>query len=239
MSIRQLEANMIKALYTASSGLVAQSTKQDVIAHNIANAGTTGFKKMRVVSASFAHVLRQGIESFGDRDPKMDKSTPARFVTCGVQSVTDNTPGAMRPTGNPLDTAIEGPGAFEVRYPYGNSTTRAGAFKIDSDGELATLDGGKVLGQNGPIHLPEGKVEIGEDGSISVDGNQVDSINITGADPGKTRLLQGSLEASNVNIVTEMVEMITNVRAFEANQKIVSSVDDTLNKLINEAGRVV
>jgi len=94
------------------------------------------------------------------------------------------------------------------------------------------------MGQNGPITMPDGKWDVGRDGAINVDGSVVDTIKISGAEPGKTQLLQGHLENSNVNVVSEMVEMITNMRSFEANQKVLSSVDSTLDKLINEVGKV-
>jgi flagellar basal-body rod protein FlgG len=85
--------------------------------------------------------------------------------------------------------------------------------------------------------MPMGKWSVSENGSIVSDGSEVDQIKITGASQS-TRIIQGSLEGSNVNVIREMADMITNLRSYEANQKVVASIDNTLDKIINEVGRV-
>ncbi len=228
---------MIRALYTASSGLVAQSIKQDVTAHNIANAQSAGFQRRRVACASFSEALANQSRTILDRERPAYPNSPARCSIVKVFEDIDTGPGAIVHTGNQFNIAISGPGAFEVDMDGTTATTRAGTFTPGADGCLYTADGAKVLGQNGPIKIPDGKWSIADDGSVMVDGNAVDKIRLSRAVPDKTRLMQGHLEQSNVNIVTEMVEMIANVRSFEANQRVVSSVDATLDKLINEAGK--
>ncbi|MCE5197851.1 MAG: flagellar hook-basal body protein [Armatimonadota bacterium] len=230
---------MIRAFYTASSGLVAQSLKQDVIANNIANAQTPGFKRQKLVAASFAQELENQMSGTAlSTKPPYPNSSVAP-VTVQVEESLDPTQGPIKQTGNQLDFAIDGPGAFEVQSGSGTTYTRAGNFRLDADGELATADGEKVLGDSGPIRIPEGTWEVAADGTITSNGSAVGKIKIVGArDDGSTSLLQGSIEGANVNIVREMVDMITNVRAFEANQKVISSVDGTLDKLINSAGNV-
>jgi flagellar basal-body rod protein FlgF len=229
---------MIRALYTAASGLVAQSAKQDIIANNIANAQTPGFKRLRTSTVSFADELGQmsGILA-RDGDTRYPKvaSPGARIETTDKL---DESAGPVQVTGNDYDVAIEGPGEFEVAGSDGKRYTRAGNFHIGPGDELVAADGAKVQGNSGAIRIPKGKLEIKEDGAVVVDGTQIDQIKLSGAKQGETRLRQGQLEGSNVNAVSEMVEMIANMRAFEANQKVVQNVDHSLEKMINEGGKV-
>jgi len=109
---------------------------------------------------------------------------------------------------------------------------------VDSAGELATSEGTKVLGQNGTIKMPDGEWEIDSNGNIVSDGAVIDTIKITGGVEGKTKVLQGHLETGNVSIVKEMASMITNFRAFEAAQKAIQLSDESLDKLVNEVGRI-
>jgi flagellar basal-body rod protein FlgF len=228
---------MIRALYTASSGMVAQTLKQDVIANNIANAQTAGFRRERVTQSAFAQALEESTRAMAPT--KVEYPTPqARACLVGALEATDDSQGPIRNTGNNLDFAIEGPGAFEVSTPNGGRHTRCGSFRLNANRELCTAEGWTVLGQSGPVQVPKGEWEVTPDGKVMADGRLVDSIKIAGADSARTRLLQGCLEDSNVQIVSEMVAMITNMRSFEANQKMIQSVDHSLDKLINDVGRV-
>lgn len=229
---------MIRALYTAASGLVAQSVKQDVIANNIANAQTAGFKRQRVVSESFSQALENQNKMLNTKDRPNYPDSMVQSMSVSASGDLDPSEGPIRQTGNKLDFAISGPGEFEISTPNGILQTRNGTFRVNASGELCAADGGKVLGQSGPIRIPQGEWSITSDGSVISNGSVVDQIKIVGAQPGKTELLQGSLEEANVNAVREMVDMITNMRSYEANQKVVQSIDRTLDKLINEAGRV-
>lgn len=230
---------MIKALYTASSGMVAQSTRQDVIANNIANAQTPGFKRERVVSVSFRQTLDATTAALSASSRPPYPNSPIQSTLVNVEQANDNSDGALRSTGLPLQFAIEGTGTFEVGSGASARQTRNGSFIVDADGEMATPDGDKVQGQSGAIRMPQGEWSVTADGTIvDARGNQIDKIKINGADTTKTRVMQGYLEDSNVNIVREMVDMITNMRSYEANQKVLASVDGTLDKLINEAGKV-
>lgn len=232
---------MIRALYSAASGMVAQTTKQDVIANNIANAQTPGFKRLRVVNTSFAEALGNAAPVVVAENTARsgNPSLQAQAVTVWSETACDTLDGPIISTGNLLNFAIQGPGAFEVGPAGASRQTRNGSFIIDKDGELANSDGEKLQGASGPIKMPTGKWSIADDGAVRNEkGEVVDRIKIAGAEQGKTRLVQGCLEQSNVNIVREMVDMIVNLRAFEANQKVVQSVDQTLDKLINEAGKV-
>lgn len=229
---------MIRAFYTASSGLVAQSAKQDIIANNIANSNTPGFKRVRPIASSFAQTLEGSLANVKNGLRPAYPESQARSQIAGIQSGIDPTEGTLRNTGNALDFAIGGPGEFEINTPNGIKTTRNGSFQINSKNELCTSEGDLVQGQSGTITIPTDKWMLKPDGSIISNGNLIDKIKIIGGNPEKTMLQQGFVEGSNVNIVSEMVGMITNMRGFEANQKVITSVDQTLEKLINEVGKV-
>jgi len=229
---------MIRALYAASSGLVAQTVKQDVIAHNIANAQTPGFKGQKTIATSFEDELDSQLSGIRlvCRPSYPDSPVSARKVL--MDSAVDNTQGSIRETGLATDLAITGAGAFEFSLNGQTYTSRAGDLTVNGKGELCTLDGAGVMGENGPIKLPEGGWHVGADGTITdTDGSNIAKIKIVGGQPN-TAIRQGCLEEANVNIVSEMVDMIANMRSFEANQKVVQSVDGTLDKLISEVGKV-
>jgi flagellar basal-body rod protein FlgF len=230
---------MIRALYTASRGMVAQTVKQDMIANNIANAQTPGYKAQKAVMSSFAEILasQDALNPSGlERQPYPSASAPSTLTA--AESTSDQSEGMVKVTGNVLDFCIKGPGAFRVQRETEAYYTRGGAFAVDKDNELCTLDGGKVQGERGPIKIPSGKWDLQEDGSIVVDGSTVDRLQIAGYDKASTEVSQGMLEQSNVSIIREMVSMIANMRSYEANQKVIAAVDQSLSKLINEGGKV-
>ena len=136
---------MIRAFYSASSGMVAQSIKQDTIANNIANAQTTGFKRNRIVAASFAQALEQSMVALMDANRPPYPDSPVQPVIVAADSAVDMSEGAIRQTGNMLDLAIDGPGAFEVVSSSGVRQTRGGSFRVDSTRDLCTADGAKVI----------------------------------------------------------------------------------------------
>lgn len=230
---------MIKALYTAASGMVAQSNKQDVIANNIANAQTPGFKGKRVVGTSFSQTLANTAAALSAKSQPPYPASPIQPTLVNAEAADDTSNGLIRPTGNNLQFAIDGAGSFEVGSGDTARQTRNGSFIVDKNGELTTSDGDIVQGKNGAIKLPSGEWSVTNDGSIiDSKGNEIDQIKINDAETGKTHVMQGYLEDSNVSIIREMVDMITNLRSYEANQRVVASVDGTLDKLINEAGKV-
>lgn len=226
---------MIKALYTAASGMVAQSTKQDVIANNIANAQTPGFKRKRVVATSFSEALASTAAAISAKSKPSCPNPQIEQTLVNAEEADDTGNGAIRSTGNSLQFAIDGAGTFEV----GSRQTRNGSFIINQDGELTNSDGEKVQGKTGAIKMPTGEWSVTNDGTIiDAKGNEIDQIKINDAEKGKTSVMQGYLEDSNVSVIREMVDMIANLRSYEANQRVISSVDGTLDKLINEAGKV-
>lgn len=177
--------------------------------------------------------------------------------------VTDYAQGNHIPTNNPLDMAIAGNGFFTVETEAGERYTRDGSFSLDSQGYLVTKDGYKVLGEKGYILINGKDIKINEKGEISSDGEFVDRLRLVDfqnysalmkegnnlyniiseewTDNDKAfagSVKQGYLEDSNVNAVTEMTDMITMLRTYEANQKLIKAHDELLDKAVNEVGRV-
>ncbi len=179
--------------------------------------------------------------------------------------VTDFAPGVLRQTGRPLDVALDGAGFLVVQTPRGERYTRAGALTVDSSGQLVTQRGELVVGDSGPITIRQGKgdLSIGADGSVSVDGKPLGKLKVvqfndaraaltkegdalfmaTGKEPpqnaNNTRVVQGVLELSNVNAVTEMATMMHNSREFDSLQRsITMMMNDIGRKIASEIGRI-
>lgn len=245
---------MIRGIYTSASGMLAETTRADIIANNLANGNTAGYKKDIALSKDFASLLIRRIND-GREAPEIG--------TLGIGAMIDeiatiHTVGSVRPTDNPLDFAIEGKGFFAVETTAGIRYTRNGSFTRSAQGELVTNEGHRVLGRNGAIRLPEGKLSVDETGRMTVDGVEVGQLRVNefanesqlvkeGGSlyraPGNGRaatgrVVQGCLEASNVNIISEMVNMITGYRAYEVNSKTIQTHDQLLDKAVNEVGRV-
>lgn len=256
---------MIRGLYTSASGMMAQYQKMDVITNNLANINTTGYKKDQVITASFAEELTKRLNDTPNGG-FMPKTQNIGRMSLGVQVdeiYTNFVQGSLQETHQPLDLALHGQGFFTVLAQEGNDWveryTRDGAFLLDPEGRMVTTEGHRVVGQQGEIILPEGEITINEKGEIFVEGDYVDQVQLVSFDdlstlqkigdnllqaegsepqPFQGKVFQGFLESSNVNPVREMVEMITALRVYEASQKALQAQDQTLEKIINEAGRV-
>jgi len=247
---------MIRGIYTAASGMVAESTRTDVISNNLANANTAGFKKDVAVEKDFASVLITRIND-GANAPVIGSLGRGVMVD---EVATEHSTGLMRNTGNSFDMAIEGQGFFTVETPQGVRYTRNGTFAKNIQGEVITNEGYRVLGENGPISIQGTKMTVSDDGNIFVDDQPVGKFRIMEFDnkkalvkeggslyslsPGQTGkagtagVRQGFLEMSNVNVVGEMVNLIANYRAYEINGKVVQSHDQLIGKAVNDVGRL-
>ena len=239
---------MLEGIQTSAAGMLPRMTEQEVIANNLANVNTTGYKRDRVV-------FRKTLES------ELGVAASEGSEVFGEEVLVDFSPGPLEKTDRPLDVAIEGSGFFTVETPNGVRYTRAGNFRLDSEGYLVTVDGYRVLGESGPILLTNDKVNINEDGEIWQGGFLVDRLRVTDfsdpralvkeghslfktADPRVTgqpaaeaTIKQGYLEGSNVNPLEEMVEMMVVLRNFEAEQKAIQVQDQTLGTAVNELPR--
>lgn len=236
-------------IYVGLSGAVLTDHNVDMISHNLANVSTPGYKREEIAFRSY--LMDE------DRGPggitKAIYPDSERLVTVGGR-ITDLSPGEITHTGNPLDVAIEGKGFIAVETPAGERYTRSGNLKLDGEGLLQTAEGFPVLSGQGPINLPKGRsIVISQDGGIDVDNARVSSIRMVGLDspvkigqgfysgqvvPTDARILQGSVEGSNVEVFREMVGLIEAVRAYETNQKVIQSFDNIYGRAANDLGRI-
>jgi flagellar basal-body rod protein FlgF len=243
---------VIRGVYIAATGMLAETQRQDVIANNLANATTTGFRRSVTASTPFAQTLLSNMQATG--------APPIGTLSRGAQlegATMLQTQGALRSTGNPLDLALVGSGYFAVDSPAGRRYTRDGSFTLAADGRLVTSMGDAVAGVGGPLRLQRGPaVEVAADGTVSQGGavrgrllitalatGSVTSeggsrLNGTPAGADDTRVRQGHLESSAVNVVSEMVELIRTMRSFEANQKAAQSHDEALQLSVGRVGRM-
>jgi len=227
---------LISGIYNLIDGSLTQQLRFETIANNMANINTNGFKK-NIIS------FNQALE--------MNSISKADF-----------TQGPVRHTGNELDVALDSEGFFKIQTGNGIRYTRDGAFTLDENGTLVTLNGDSVFGQNGPITIDGSKVTIGGDGQVQVDDESVDRLIVV--DFENPQLLQkeggsmyfysgeekeistvedvgvqqGYLESSNVNSTEEMIKMIETYRAFESVQKAIQSIDKVTDKMVNDYGLV-
>ena len=247
---------MLKGLYTSALGLAAVNKQQEVSANNLSNVNTVGYKKEAVMLRSFPSML---IKRLHDPAVRGDKPPVVGTLSMGVQLsdiVTDYGKGNVRDTGNPSHLALLGEGYFTVNTPRGERYTRNGDFKLSPDGILVTADGYPVLGMNGEIAVKNGDFTVDQWGGIFSGGREIDRLRIvvfdrpiikegsslfSGEEPRETatpQVAQGFLEDSNADAISEMVNMINIMRAYEANQKVIQTQDATLDKTVNEIGRL-
>lgn len=251
---------MVRGLYTAYTGMMNQQARLDVITNNLANASTVGYKKEGATSQSFDSVysikVKDGSEAYINR--RIGKESLG--VKIG-ETYTDYTQGSFKVTGNTYDVAIEGDGFFNISFTSKSGVTstrytRDGAFTVNNEGMLVTPDGDYVLGQGGRIQIPDSaEVVIDELGNIYADSQYIDTLQITDFEdynylekygenlyiaidgateqPAEYKVRQGHLEMSNMNVISEMVEMITVSRAYESSQKVIQTIDGTLEKSVN------
>ena len=262
---------MIRGLYTAASGMVAQQQNIDVISNNIANVNTTGFKQDR---AEFQDLMYQSLNYTAGATSATTNNPTGIDVGLGVRTAgiqKNFIQGSLKETGNSFDIAIAGNGFFKITTPTGETAySRDGSFKKDNEGSLVTGQGYKL---DPEIVIPDNliNISIADDGTVSgadaqtgdltqlgqitlanfinpaglaPKGNNLYSeTEVSGApiegNPGLNgigSLKQGMLEGSNVQLVTEMVDLITAQRAYEANSKSITTTD-TMLQTVNQLKR--
>lgn len=255
---------MLRGLYIGATGMNVQAKKMELISNDIANASTTGYKKDTTIISSFREQLYTRLN---DQQNNVPNNRAIGTMTLGAkidQVYTDYTQGSLIKTDGKVDIAIQGDGFFVVQTPAGERYTRDGSFVINNQGVLVTKEGYPVMGQNGVIEFGEeymqngGEIVIKEDGQVFRGMELIDTLNLVSFEdnnqlvklddnlydgqaqrlPFTGTVMQGYLEASNVNPVTAMVDMITVSRAYEANQKVIQTYDSLLGKAVNEVGRL-
>jgi flagellar basal-body rod protein FlgG len=225
---------MERGLYIAASGMLAQLRQQDQIANDLANAATPGYKADRSTQRSFGDMLLA------------NNTTGQTIGRLGLgvqvdQTTTDWTPQALRQTDEPLDFAVQGEGFFAVRTGQGVFYTRNGQFTLSPQGILTTARGDVVLGQNGaPIQAgADGKVDPRTVGVFNVNNPRKVGDNLVSGTAGGQATGQvqaGFLEGSGADPARSMVDMIASFRSFEASQKVVRTLDDTLQLAASKVG---
>lgn len=258
---------MIRGLYAGYTGMLNQQYRMDTITNNLANATTVGFKREGATSKSFEDVMAVKIKD-SSVGYDMERIGQLNLGVKIGENYTDYNQGSLRETGNTFDLALDGRGFFAISFTNKDGVemtkyTRDGSFTMDSEGMLRTKDGDFVLNDSGStITMPTDAAEILIDdlGRIYADGEFIDQIAITDFEdynylkkygenmytlvdggveqPAEARTLQGYLEMSNINVVSEMVEMISITRAYEANQKAIQTADSMLDKSVNSIGTV-
>jgi len=230
---------MSDAFTDAYVGLDSRMKLIEIVTNNLANAQTTGFKR------DFGRVL--------ESQQLLD-----------VGTTIDSTAGPITFTGNPLDVAIDGDGYFAIQTPAGIRFTRNGSFSLSETGDLVTKQGMKVLSSSGsPINVTGNNIGIQEGGIVTADGNEVATLKVVtfpninllqkegsnqfvwnGSTDGvqdvdEPRVKSGSLERSNVNSMTEIIQLMGAYREFESVQRTLKTLDTDMNaKLIQELGRI-
>jgi flagellar basal-body rod protein FlgF len=225
---------MERGLYIAAAGMVAEQVRQDQISNDLANAATPGYKSDQSQQQSFSDLLLQNTQT-GETIGKLGQGP---LIT---KTVTDLNPDALRPTQEPLDLAIEGQGYFGVQTAAGVRYTRDGSFQANAQGYLTDQQGNTVLGSDRrPVKInADGTVDTARVGNFALTGvrKQGDSyFSGTAAGKGTGEIRSGYLESSNVEAGKVMVDMMASLRAYEAGQKAIQTIDGTLQQAAGQVG---
>jgi flagellar basal-body rod protein FlgF len=246
---------MSQALFSAASGATYHEKRLDVLANNLSNINTAGYKQdkliFRIPKEEGAGREGSGGMSFLYSPPPMPAGTTIDFSQ-----------GDLKATGNPLDLALNGSGFFCIESPDGTQYTRKGSFTLNQDGVLVTKQGHPVQGDSGTIKISGQDVSIDEKGNIYADGERVGAVKVvkildlhnlrkvgdamfTPAE-GEAKevkdddaiVKQGFIETSNVNGLRAMTEMIDVMRGYESYQKVIQHIDDVTRKAITDVGKL-
>ena len=259
---------MLRGLYTAYTGMLNEQYRMDILSNNLANADTVGFKKEGSTAQSYSEVMAVKIKDTTEDPNIPKKLGGMSLGVKIGETYTDFSQGSFKDTGNTFDMALAGDGFFNIEFTnkageVSTKYTRDGGFTLTKDGYLVTKDGDYVLGTDGKIQLSTtaGSTVVTDDGQIYQDDVLMAQLKISefedtsylthygetmwdakeGAvelDVTGTKVHQGYVEMSNISVVTEMVNMINLQRHYEANQKLITTYDDSLDKSVNQVGRI-
>lgn len=240
---------MPNGIYSAMTGALAQEEHMDIVANNLANGSTNGFKSVQATFKELLDETREGTKNQTQRHVILDGT------------YTDFSQGPLQHTHNPLDVAIQGEGFFVVDTPEGEKYTRNGAFVLNDQRQLTTVSGELVQGTGGAIEVPEGAViNINQSGSVTSGPLEIGKIrvvqfenpqdlnrighNLYGADEGvvaqdleNASVLTGALERSNVNMIREMTSLIKVSRFYESFNKAIQTYRTVDGSTARELGR--
>lgn len=236
---------MNSGLYAACAGLVARTQALDLAAHNLANLNTNGYKAQVVA-------FRSLLPEAGNTTVSDGISTAVHAFGAVQNASTNLTQGTLEHTGSDLDFALQGEGWFVVQGYSKRLYTRNGSFHIDGTGHLVTAGGNAVLGAQGPIRVPPGKMSVSTNGTISVDGAVAGQLKLVQFPSGTTltaagdsyystdagaekssgaTVVQGSLEASNVNAIASAVGLVALQRNAEFLQQALTAFHSNFNRI--------
>jgi flagellar basal body rod protein FlgG len=247
-------------LYLSASGVMANSYRQDVIANNLANSETVGFKRDLAIFQERRTALQER-GGAGYSDPLLEKQTGGLLA---MPTRVDTQQGDLENTGNPLDVAVQGGGYFAVANGNNRHLTRDGRFMVDRSGNLilSTEQGNHVLDDKGkPITLETGgKISISRDGEIFQNGKSVAKLGFYDVpDPSKFtkqggtmliypdsaqlrrasgQILSGFQEHSNVDPTIELAQLMDTQRQLEANANMIKYQDSMMQRLVNDVGKI-
>ena len=247
---------MINGIYFTTSGMNVDQKRMEILSNNLANINSTGFKKRSIVFVNYEDMLLTAFH----RNLQIG-SIEKGLIVEGIS--VDLSSGALKYTQNPLDLAINDNNFFSVQDNSGNELlTKNGSLGLDSENFLINSDGYRVMGLKGAIKIgnPE-KLVIDSSGYVITDGQVIDSLKIASvaseqdlfinnssyytlkegaqaAEGQDIMIKQGFLETSNINGVSEMADMIAVMSSYEINQKIIKIQDETLNKAVNNVGKM-
>jgi len=230
-------------LVESVESMLNQERRMEQTTNNLANVNTAGYKKENTAFHEMLFIAENG-------QPRVGKA---------IRITTDHTQGATETTGNPLDLAITGDGYFKIQTPNGIRYTRAGEFTRNNQYQLTTPGGDQVLGQGGPIVINGKDVQFQPNGDVVVDGQVTNRLDIVtfnnkallekegrnllrltgnGAEVAaeQAAVRQGVVEKSNVNTVQEMTEMISLQRDYEAQQKLIRTIDEIDGQTVRRVG---
>jgi len=259
---------MIRGMYDVVSGAINHQMRLQVLANNLSNINTVGFKEDRASFGSSLYARSDDIRGksgesvvAGNPEPSVPY-IPFNSDLTFQGTRTDFSPGLLKKTGNPLDFAISGNGFFCVKTPDGIHYTRKGSFSLNQDGLLVTQEGFPVMGDGGEIQIDSLEFVVDNKGNVWTGEQQAGSMKIVDfpqpyamKKTGNTlfalvgqetkevkaeefKINQGVVEMSNVNSIRVMTEMIEVQRAFESYQKVIQTIDSITMKKANEVGRL-
>ena len=225
---------MIRGINASRYGMQWEQNRTEVIADNVANINTAGFKRSIAAGTEFGEILLRRLSSSGDPvAPAIGRLGQGAQL---AQVAVDSSQGALEQTDRPLDVALVGPGEFVFMGPGGPGYTRQGSFQRDASGTLVTGEGHPVLVNGAAVGAGAGEFSVLEDGTVLVDGVAVGRFDLRGGEA--TRFVSGALERPNVDMAHELTNLITSLRGFQANQRALQAQDETLAKAVTEIGRV-
>jgi flagellar basal-body rod protein FlgF len=253
---------MIRGLYQTASGMIAQQVRQEVIGENLANARTPGFKGQTVTMRTFPELMLYRMAG-----KQAQPLAPYVHGVMAYGLHINFAPGALQQTGRSTDLALVStrsdapPAFFAVQAGGQERFTRHGGFRVDGEGFLVTPQGYQVLGEDGPLWIGQQEFTVTADGRVLIDDDVIGQLAIVAfAQPGLLQrqgenlftappaagleiardytVQQGFLEGANVDLVGELVQMLSVLRSFEAGQKTIWAMDSILGQAVNEIGRV-